>query len=163
MVAALFRHVLLLATVVAAILLYAPAAAASQNFPGEVRSTLQLDCTPTCLLCHVTETGGFGTLNDYGKWAAEHRLFLQGPAQYFAEDSQATLEGLDFDGDGITDRDEIIANSTPASDENYAICSDAIYGCGAAQVAPGAAPRVSSWALLAAGVMVAFLLRQVRV
>lgn len=61
MVAALFRQVLLLATVVAATLLYAPAAAASQNFPGEVRSTLQLDCTPTCLLCHVTETGGFGT------------------------------------------------------------------------------------------------------
>lgn len=136
--------------------------AATEEFPAIVRDTLQLDCTPTCLLCHKSLDGGADNMNSYGVWAAGHKLIQLGPAGYYAEDSGPTMERLDFDKDGVTDRDEIIANTTPSSDENYGICSDAIYGCGAAQMAPGGTPRTSVWGLVAALGVAALLLRQLR-
>lgn len=144
------------------VMLHAREGAASTEFPKEIRDTLQLDCTPTCLLCHLTLAGGPGNLNSYGEWAGANRLIQMGPAAYYAEDSEPTMKLLDLDKDGVTDRDEIIANTTPLSKEDFGICSDAIYGCGAAQMAPGETPRASAWGLVAALGVAALLLRQLR-
>lgn len=157
-----FWHVLPVLAVVSAVTFHARESAASQNFPGEIRETLQLDCTPTCLLCHKTMEGGSENLNAYGLDARENRLIMQTPAVFYSETGYAATANFDEDEAGKSDRQEIIDNTDPSSTEDLPICSEAIYGCGAAQMAPGGTPRTSLWALVAAFGVAAFLLRQVR-
>ncbi|HEY6723532.1 MAG TPA: hypothetical protein VI197_05845 [Polyangiaceae bacterium] len=157
------RHLLPVFAFFATVMLQAHEGAASQNFPGEIRDTLQLDCTPTCLLCHKSLEGGSENLNAYGEDASKNRLVMQTPAVFFAADGYAATSNFDKDSEGKTDRDEIIANTDPSSTADLPICSEAIYGCGAAQMAPGGTPRTSLWALVAACGVAAFLLRQLRV
>ena len=158
-----FWHVLPVLAVITAVMLHAREGAASQHFPGEIRETLQLDCTPTCLLCHKSLEGGSENLNAYGEDARENRLIMQTPAVFYGADGYASTSNFDEDEEGKNDRDEIIANTDPSSTEDLPICSEAIYGCGAAQMAPGGTPRSSVWALVAAFGVAALLLRQVRV
>lgn len=157
-----FRHVLPVLAVITAVMLQARVGAASQNFPGEIRDTLQLECTPTCLLCHKSLEGGSENLNAYGEDARENRLIQATPAGFYASDGYAATNDFDMDEAGKSDRDEIIDNTDPSSTEDLPICSEAIYGCGAAQMAPGGTPRTSVWALVAAFGVAALLLRQVR-
>lgn len=157
-----FRHVLPVVAVVSAVILHAREGAASPNYPQEIRDTLQLDCNPTCLLCHKSMEGGSDNLNAYGEDAKANRIVMQTPAKFYAEDGYAATNNFDMDPMGKTDRDEIIANTDPSSTDDGAVCSEAIYGCGAAQMAPGGTPSTSIWALVAAFGVAAFLLRQVR-
>lgn len=139
--------------------LQAQMAAARPEHPGEIQETLQLDCAPTCLLCHNTMEGGGDNLNEYGA-SVGIPIINGGIAGVYAPDGQSAT--ADFDEDGKFDRDEIIANTTPNSKEDFGICSDAVYGCGAAQMAPGETPRTSAWGLVAALGVAALLLRQLR-
>lgn len=145
------------------VLLQARVGAASRRFPRDLRETLQLDCTPTCLLCHKTMDGGYNNLRPYGEWVKTGKLLQQGVDVYFAPDGPASMSNFDMDKEGVSDRDEIIANTDPGTTEPVAICSDAIYGCGASQVAPGATPRTSAWGVAAALGLAVLLLRQLRV
>lgn len=151
------------------VLLQASAGAARPEFPGEMKDTMQLDCTPACLLCHTVEEGGAENLNQYGLHTISQGITVGGgPKAVFAESGPAAVcaEGADptscdFDSDGTSDRDEIILNTDPRTEEKVAVCSDAVYGCGA-QVAPGNTAPASPWAALAALGVAAFLLRQLR-
>jgi len=146
--------------VAAVVLLQASVGAARPEFPGEMKDTMQLDCTPTCLLCHTVEEGGGENLNAYGTFVISQGITIGGgPAAVYAEGGPAATN--DFDMDGDFDRDEIIANSDPRTEEKVGVCSDAVYGCGA-QVAPGSTPPASPWAAFAAFGVAAFLLRQLR-
>jgi len=143
----------------------ASTAAARIEFPEEMREVMQLDCNPTCLLCHTTETGGKANLNGYGKMLKNTEGFgvhlPNGIERVFGEDGAASM--VDTDGDLTNDRQEIINNTDPRTEEEVGVCSEAIYGCGAAQVAPGATPRTSAWAVVAALGVALLLLRQLRV
>src|SRR5688500_17737166 len=86
-----FRHSLTLSklrglalglVVLGVAVLYAPVAAAVETIPGDMREVMDLDCTPTCLLCHTEETGGKDNMNDYGKEMAENGV--EGPAGFQA-------------------------------------------------------------------------------
>lgn len=141
----------------------ASTAAARPEFPEEMREVMQLDCNPTCLLCHTTETGGKDALNGYGtKLKGDpFRIGLSGGIErVFGENGLAG--GEDTDGDGTNDLQEVRNNSDPRTKDEVAICSDAIYGCGAAQIAPGATPGTSVWGVAAALGVALLLLRQLR-
>jgi len=146
---------------VAAVVLQARPGAARPDFPKEMREVMQLDCNPTCLLCHTVETGGKDSLNTYGDWTKGQGIHLGGgPSAVYGEEGDAATD--DFDMDGTPDRTEIMLNTDPRTEDEVGVCSDAVYGCGAAQVAPGGTPRSSAWALVAALGLAAFLWRQVR-
>jgi len=133
------------------------------EIPGEMKDVMQLDCTPTCLLCHTDEDGGEEDLNPYGREMLKFRVTLDnGVATVWGPTGYAATS--DFDHDGVMDRDEIIANTDPRTTDTAAICNDAVYGC-FAQVAPGSrkgAPAASPWALVSALSVAALLLRLLR-
>ena len=143
----------------------ASTAAARPEFPEEMREVMQLDCNPTCLLCHTTETGGTDALNGYGTMLREDDRFgihlPNGIEKVFREGGPASM--VNTDGDEFNDRQEIIDNTDPRTKDDVAICSDAIYGCGAAQIAPGTTPGTPAWGIVAALGLALLLLRQVRV
>jgi len=143
----------------------ASTAVARTEFPEEMREVMQLDCNPTCLLCHTSETGGKENLNVYGTMLKEDDMFgihlPNGVEKVFKEGGPASM--IDYDGDMVNDRQEIINNTDPRTEDEVAICSDAIYGCGAAQIAPGATPGTSMWGVAAALGLALLLLRQLRV
>lgn len=142
-----------------AFVLYAQAAAARPEYPLEIKDTLQLDCAPTCLMCHTTMDGGGDNLNNYG---TQNGIgIVNGIPAFYAVDGPASMRNTDMDKEGVMDRDEIIANTDPGSIEPVGICSDAVYGCGA-QVAPGRTAPTSAWGLVAALGVAALLLRQLR-
>lgn len=157
----LVRFKLLCPAVLTAVVLQTQVAGASTEFPEEIQATLSLECPPTCLLCHKTMAGGPGNLNSYGDHVLGQRIIQAGPAVVYAPEGPASMD--DADMDGKTDLSEIIANTDPGSEEDLPIRSCAIYGCGAAQMAPGSTPRTPVGALVLACGVAAFLLRQVRV
>ena len=136
----------------------APAARASDVFPGQLQEMLGLDCTPVCTTCHLTQAGGSGTMKEpFGTYVAS--LGYPRLVADFAG-TMAAAATHDADGDTLFDLDEISANTDPGSIENGQICADARYGCGA-QIAPGsrgAAPNAPDWAGLWAAAAVAGLL-----
>lgn len=157
------RSVLCLALVVGTLL--APrVASALDTIPGEIKEVMQLACVPTCLLCHTDEDGGRNDLNSFGARMGAEGITNQvvGVEGVFGEAGKIVVENIDVDGDGVNDREEILANQSPNTKEAVGICSDAIYGCGAAQMAPGGTPRTSVWGLVAALGVAALLLRQLR-
>ena len=170
MAVAPFRHPRLAAVVrrlapglaaIAVTVCYTRVGAALPEVPGDMKEVMQLDCTPSCLLCHTDEDGGKEDVNAYGETVAGVAA-MDGVEKVFGESGEAVTKPLDYDKDGKNDRDEIILNTDPRTLEDVSVCNDAVYGCGAAQMAPGSTPSTSAWALVAALGVVAFLLRQVR-
>ena len=146
---------------VAVTLCYTRVCAALPTVPEDMKEVMQLDCTPSCLLCHTDEDGGKEDVNLYGEKVAGVAA-ENGVEKVFGANGSIVTMNIDNDMDGMNDRDEIIQNRDPRTEEEVGVCNDAVYGCGAAQMAPGGMPRSSAWALVAALGVVAFLLRQVR-
>lgn len=157
------RRIVPCLAVVAAAVLDPSVSAALDTVPGELKEVLQLECTPTCLLCHTDEDGGLNDLNDFGIRMGVEGVNnpMVGVEGVFGANGTIVTENIDVDMDGVNDRQEIIDNTSPSTKEAVGICSDAVYGC-SAQVAPGETPRTSTWGLFAALGVAALLLRQVR-
>jgi len=132
------------------------AAWASGSYPSEIESTLAMPCQPTCVLCHETLSGGAGTITRPVGQALKDRGLTGGSNVPALVDALARLEadGVDSDGDGVIDVDELVAGEDPNPD-GVAFCDLLVptYGCVGSVV-----PRpASAGAALAAGLLLAGL------
>lgn len=111
--------------------LVAAPASASSIFPSVLREESGASRTPTCVVCHETNSGGFGTavkpfnqaLEDRGLRGAAQTGSLRTAFQALGDD------GVDSDADGTSDFDEIFFFRDP----NVAL-SEGVDDC----LAPGA-------------------------
>ena len=107
-------------------------AAASQNFPGQLRKALDGTCAPTCLLCHTSMDGGVATVRFDRPTTLKYRAIAAGyddPAKVAA--ARASLgETTDSDEDGIPDLKELTDGSDPWEYGGGSKCPPE-YGCGA--------------------------------
>jgi len=148
----------------------APAALASDTYPGAVQSALGT-CTMQCTLCHKTLAGGPGNLNTgFGEAIqATAELSIRQPSSIAAAlermrvgpciDRLGAMEDpdpCDSDGDGMGDILELEASRDPNVFGEGNICGGPTYGCGA-RVARGSSDF--DWlALLVAGAAAAMMI-----
>jgi hypothetical protein len=150
----------------------APAALASDTYPGAVQAELGT-CTMQCTLCHRTLAGGPGDLNNMFGLSIQTtgNLSIRAPSTIPA--ALQALEngpcivgmmevpgGCDSDGDGVGDVAELREGRDPNVAGEGNICGGPRYGCGA-RVAPGRSEF--DWvSLLLAGAAAAMMIRGVR-
>lgn len=148
----------------------APAALASDTYPGAVQSALGT-CTMQCTLCHTTLAGGPGNLNTgFGEAIqATAELSIRQPSSIAAAlqkmEEGPCIESLgampvqgpcDSDGDGTGDVEELRQGRDPNVSGEGNICGGPTYGCGA-RVARGTSDF--DWvALLIAGAAAAIMI-----
>lgn len=125
----------------------ASSAAASPSYSAVVQRTFELDCAPSCLLCHTDKTGGFATANT--------KLGVRLRREYDAEccdDKLLTsiLDELartdtDSDGDGTSDADELRSfrdpNAVDSSEQPTELSCQPTEASGCATLVQAGAPR----------------------
>jgi hypothetical protein len=103
-----------LRAVVVGLVLAAGTAAASADYPAEIRSQLGLSYTPSCALCHTNGNTGIGTANTPFATSMRARgLVAADVASLDTALAALTAEMTDSDGDGVSDIDELKAGSDP--------------------------------------------------
>jgi hypothetical protein len=101
-------------TLLLALLVAAPARASS-IYPSDVQSALDMDCAPTCMLCHATNSGGGGTVTQaFGQAAMDAGLTGGANSELLAQVlTDLETSGSDVDGDGTTDIEALAAGLNP--------------------------------------------------
>jgi hypothetical protein len=126
-----------------AVLLGVCAAGASPTYPAAIKDDLKtlnaadMPCTPPCTICHRDALGGRGTvIKPFGLAMIENGLVFQDTDALARALAALKASGVDSDGDGVTDIDELSAGHDPNVSGPAALCvSLPRYGCGAS-VAP---------------------------
>lgn len=121
------------------LILLAHVARASGGYPAEIQSYLGLSCAPQCTICHEDNGGGNGTVvQPFG--AAMMDRGLTGGSQYdllhAALDAVAT-DGVDSDGDGLTDTDALGEGIDPNTGAAFCDVLTPTYGCATGGVGAG--------------------------
>ncbi len=103
------------ALVVAAVGVFAATGAhASPGYPSEMQSYLSLNTLPQCTVCHTNNVGGIGTVTkDFGIALKARGLVLEDVASLHSAIDQLDADGVDSDGDGVTDVDELHGGTDP--------------------------------------------------
>jgi MYXO-CTERM domain-containing protein len=166
----------------------AEVASAFPTFPGYLQNTLQMECAPTCLLCHTDPEGERDTVKMGAPLggARGEGVFVQNLIVHAAPMSisgsatnpseaqlAAALQALrmepcdrmagtspcDSDGDGKFDVDELVANQDPDDSQADApLCIGPRYGCGAHVAATPASKHLPDATALLAAFGVALVL-----
>jgi MYXO-CTERM domain-containing protein len=97
-------------------------AAASDEFPTELREAAGLDCTPTCTTCHTTDPGQAGTATT----SFARAMILEGLVPQRPETVLQAFADIDPDGDGsYVDPDD----STKTIEIDFECQAEVDYGC----------------------------------
>jgi len=99
-------------------LAFAPAAAASKNFPEALRSKLGLAALPYppqgCQLCHQNDEGGPRTATKpFGRTLLKTGTAGGSVPRLYAALKSVEADGVDSDGDGVSDIVELKAETDP--------------------------------------------------
>lgn len=126
---------------------------ASPGYPGEVQTDLGAGCVPQCTICHATNAGGGGTVTqDFGLAMMDRGLTGGSDYEALATSLDAmTSEGVDSDGDGTIDTDELAGGTDP--NPGGATFCDVVtpkYGCLNTAASPASVLAVAA-GLLAVG------------
>ena len=109
---------------------------ASTVYPAELATVAGMPCSPTCTVCHATNSGGLGTVTaEFGLAMMDHGLTGGADTELLGTTFEAlAAEAIDSDGDGTTDADELAAGFDPNPD-GADLCGSAeevvmpSYGC----------------------------------
>jgi len=155
---------------------------ASPSYPPEVKKALEAQfkgqtyCVPQCITCHVTNEGGFNTMNVFGHnlefygrlppsnpglvVGAFDTYFKSTPAAGIPTANTTFLDGTmrpfyDSDSDGISDYTELQNSDSPSlplprGEKEF--CPDIAYGCFARVAA--APPPANGLGVFSAGLLV---------
>lgn len=130
--------------------LWCATAAASPSYPEIISDELGMGCIPQCTICHLDNSGGFGTARKpFGE-------AMQGVGLESGQENdlpgflrQLETDGTDSDGDGTGDIAELSADTDPNVSGDQTVCEGGPqYGCGA-RIAPAPSARDASLAALA--------------
>jgi hypothetical protein len=138
---------------------------AAPDYPPRLQSWLEGKfnkpfCAPQCTVCHVTNLGGFGTLNVFGANLKKYGGLIGIPNdpnfasdidKYFAAVTAGMANG-DSDGNGVPDLTELGNLMSPAGQGQ--ICPDIEYGCAGGRIA-SSPPPTDRFGLLSAGLVLA--------
>lgn len=133
--------------VLSAGVLFSSRAAASPTYPGELQALLDMPCVPQCTLCHRDNNGGRGTVvTPFGQAMRQAGLVYKRPDLIQPALDKLQQEGVDSDGDGVGDVDELRQGRNPNQPGEGVLCVK--YGCGAS-VAPDANAGIENVAAVA--------------
>lgn len=116
-----------------------PLVEAKEPFPGMVARHLQAPREPPCGLCHEYGKTGGSTLVTPFAWAMRARG-LTGESSLLASLDRVAADGVDSDGDGSADVEEIVAGTDPntaaSTPAHPGTVADPQLGCAVASGAP---------------------------
>jgi len=137
--------------------LASPSALASEIFPGTIQQHLSLTYSPPCSLCHAGGVTGFGTVTTpFGAAMRARGLVARDTNSLASALDKMAAEGVDSNGDGVTDIDELKAGTDPNAGAPGAVPPPE-FGC---TVGSGGDPPTWGWVLFAAAFVLALRRRQ---
>jgi hypothetical protein len=126
------KHWLSLSVIALASFGLSSVAQAKREFPSEIQGDLGLTYQVPCSVCHIKDNTGSSTPITPFALALRARGLSGSSGSVRTSLSQLETDGVDSDGDGVTDIAELKAGTDPNSSANASLISDQEpgYGCG---------------------------------
>ncbi|MEO7032974.1 MAG: thrombospondin type 3 repeat-containing protein [Polyangiaceae bacterium] len=113
-------------------LAWSSAAHAKEEFPGQIENQYKLGYQPPCSVCHTADNTGSATPRTAFALALRSRGLTGSNQTLSIALKQLEADGVDSDGDGVTDIQELKDGTDPNSSGNASIkdAQEPGYGCG---------------------------------